>query len=647
MKSIRTRLILFISLLIILVDTLCCLLFFTLSKKQHEDALKEFGISFATLLAHDSEVKFAINQGQEVLLHTSIKRILTADRDRVVGYWRISNRKNVILEEISPWANIKIEEIPIRNDFYNPEKPVINRIVSSSKGIFLDFFVPISERQVFSGEVFAAWIFDDVPSKTEQRISGFIQIGLSTHKIRERVQSVIWKSIIPMGLIIIFAGTVLTYFITRHLTSPLQRLTLVTLDIARGNLSGKVNIRSRDEIGQLAVNFNRMIETLEKSYAKLTQEIAEHKQTEETLRVSESKYRTLLENLPQKIFLKDRNSTYISCNKNYAMDFKIEPDDIFGKTDYDFFPKELADKYRADDRRIIESGKIEELEEKYMKDGKELFIHTIKTPVRDEKGNIVAILGIFWDITEKTILQMEAIRSRNLASLGELAASVAHEVNNPINGIINYAQLLVDGTEDRNTEKDIAKQIIKEGCRIANIVKSLLSFAYKGNEENTFIDVHKILSDALTLTATQIRKDGIYLRVDIQEGLPQIFANYQKVEQVFLNIISNSRHALNQKYHEAHVNKSLEISGEKVIIDGRTYVRIKFHDHGTGIPAEIRDKITEPFFTTKPRGKGTGMGLSISYGIVSDLGGKITFDSVEGKYTTMIVDLPAVTTQSG
>ncbi len=120
----------------------------------------------------------------------------------------------------------------------------------------------------------------------------------------------------------------------------------------------------------------------------------------QTLREGENKYRTLVENLPQKIFLKDRNSVYVSCNDNLARDFKIKSEEIAGKTDYDFVPKELAEKYRADDKRIIESGETEAIEEKYIQEGEERIIHTVKTPVKDAQGNVVGILGIFWDITE-------------------------------------------------------------------------------------------------------------------------------------------------------------------------------------------------------------------------------------------------------
>jgi len=135
--------------------------------------------------------------------------------------------------------------------------------------------------------------------------------------------------------------------------------------------------------------------------AELEKLKTEHKQTIEILQASEKKYRVLLENLPQKIFQKDKNSVYVSCNNNYARDLKIQPEEIIGKTDYDFYNKELAEKYRTDDKRIMESGKTEYIEEKYIQNGQDVVVQTVKTPLEDDKGNTIGTLGIFWDITER------------------------------------------------------------------------------------------------------------------------------------------------------------------------------------------------------------------------------------------------------
>ena len=165
-------------------------------------------------------------------------------------------------------------------------------------------------------------------------------------------------------------------------------------------------------------------------------DITELKLAEEYLRKSENKYRTLIENLPQRIFYKDRNSVYISCNKNFADDLRIKPDEIEGRTDFDFSPKKIAEKYRADDKRLVDLGKAEDIEEKYIKHGQEVWIYTVKTPIMDDSGNVTGILGIFWDITERKKAEeklkkseMRLRESQEVAKIGSWSFDV---VNNTL-----------------------------------------------------------------------------------------------------------------------------------------------------------------------------------------------------------------------
>jgi PAS domain S-box-containing protein len=288
-------------------------------------------------------------------------------------------------------------------------------------------------------------------------------------------------------------------------------------------------------------------------------------------------------------------------------------------------------------KAAVETGRIQQSEFE-TPDGRSF--EKAYTPVKDVDGhqNVVAL----WrDVTEKKSATAAIMRAEQLAALGELAAGVAHEINNPINGIINYAQILLNSSDTNDRMRDIAARLIKEGDRIARIVEGLLSFARRRHEDKCIISIEEILADSMALTAAQLRSDNITVDTNIPAGLPLIMAQAHEIEQVFVNIISNARHALNQKYQGSHDDKVLEVSAEKTTADDRPFVRVIFKDHGTGIPRAIIDKVMNPFFSTKTEGKRTGLGLSISHGIVEEHGGRLRIESEEGRFTQVIIELPA------
>ncbi|MCP4688276.1 MAG: PAS domain-containing protein, partial [Desulfobacterales bacterium] len=369
-----------------------------------------------------------------------------------------------------------------------------------------------------------------------------------------------------------------------------------------------------------------------RGFVVTARDITERRRAEEALRIERDKLKGVLDGVGEGMYI---------VNREYTVEFQNE---IFEN----LFPGGVGDKchvaYMGSAApcatcnlcEAISSGEIQRLEVTFV-DGKDFDITF--SPFTELDGEVKAIV-LARDISEKKILQAEAARAWQLASLGELAAGVAHEINNPVNGIISYAEVLKDECEDKGEEDVIPARIIKEGMRVAAIVRNLLSFAREHSASPAPVHPRAILSDALGLVESRLKLDGIKLDADIPAALPLIDARAHEIQQVFLNLISNARYALGRKFPARHKDKILEIKGEAVMIQGRQYIRITFRDAGPGIPGKILDKIINPFFSTKPPGQGTGLGLSISHGLIEAHGGKLRFESVEGEYTRVIVDLP-------
>lgn len=292
-------------------------------------------------------------------------------------------------------------------------------------------------------------------------------------------------------------------------------------------------------------------------------------------------------------------------------------------------------------RRCFEDGEQHDMEMTIaVSDGRRQDYWCTTNPVgRDAQGLPRNVILVCRNTTEKKRLQTEAARNAHLAALGELAAGVAHEINNPINGIINYAQILADQEEALDPQGSIPLRIIKEGDRIATIVSNLLSFARDRKDEMTDMDLRVVLQDSLDLTAALLKKDHILLTIDLPSELPLCRVNGQQLQQVFLNVISNARYALNQRYPDLDSDKRLEIQMTAFREKQRSLVRTSFTDQGSGIPEEHLQSVFNPFFSTKPSDQGTGLGLSISFGIVENHDGRMAIESVEGDFTRVTIDL--------
>jgi signal transduction histidine kinase len=232
---------------------------------------------------------------------------------------------------------------------------------------------------------------------------------------------------------------------------------------------------------------------------------------------------------------------------------------------------------------------------------------------------------------KKKQLQEELNRSRRLASIGELAAGVAHEINNPLTGIIGFSERLLRKSTDENISQDLGK-IHSEAQRMAKVVENLLAFARRREPKKQYADVNDILQSSLELRAYELKTSNIEVVTNLAPSLPKIMVDVHQIQEVFLNITLNAE----QTMTETHGGGKLSIKTQQI----KDHVRVSFTDDGLGIPAEHLDKLFDPFFTTRWEKGGTGLGLSACHSIVTEHDGRIYVESEPGKGSAFIVEFP-------
>ncbi|HOS02186.1 MAG TPA: PAS domain S-box protein [Candidatus Hydrogenedentes bacterium] len=260
--------------------------------------------------------------------------------------------------------------------------------------------------------------------------------------------------------------------------------------------------------------------------------------------------------------------------------------------------------------------------------------------LKEERDLIGAIAHTLGETVERREAEAQVIQASKLASIGELAAGVGHEINNPVNGIMNCADILAAQFEPGSKNRQFADLIRSEADRIARIVHSLLTFSRQERERHSPARLGDIVEAVLSLSRKKIAKSNVALSVDVPEDLPKVRCRSEHMQQVVMNLIINALHALDEKYPDRHHDKRLSLSARTIEFGGNSYLRLTVEDHGCGIAPQHMERLFDPFFTTKGRDKGTGLGLSVSDGIVKEHGGQISVESEKGRYARFHVDLP-------
>jgi two-component system NtrC family sensor kinase len=343
---------------------------------------------------------------------------------------------------------------------------------------------------------------------------------------------------------------------------------------------------------------------------------------------SERKYRRLFEEAHEAIVVASPDGTIVDMNSAALKLFGYDRSDI-GKISLEMLFQN-ADDFRHFWEKIKKDGSVTNWECILQKNQNQDKLVVLISGSREEEYVERYVLWLR-DITQRKILERQLLNADKLASIGRLAAGIAHEINNPLGIILGYTQLLLRSELPDSERYEDLKTIEKHVRMCKNIVGDLLKFSRMSQTEKQIGDIHSVIEDVLSMLHHQFEGSRIVIERDFDSSVPEFSFDASKMKQVFINMLMNARDAIGDKGGRVFVRTRWR--------QDQDAVWIQIEDDGCGIPAEHLGKIFEPFFTTKPPGKGTGLGLAVSYGIVAEHGGDILVESTEGKGTVFTIIL--------
>ena len=598
---------------------------------------------------------FVLDKNSPLLLALIFDEARLHERKHLISYIFVTDQNGDVL------AHTMTRAFPAELRLANalpPSEPRSVRLVSVDQESIHDIAVPIKEGLY--------------------RI-GTVHVGLSKSHIDSLIAKLrlTFLGFISAVILIIFF---ISNRITKYITRPISKLTRISDELSRGNFDITMDLheedetwkpmdcpayentempcwhfdqsarasaahrtcancvfyrkRSGDEVVQLGDSFRNMVWSI-KLYRR-------------RLRESEEKYRSLFDSGPDPVFVVDCEDFRIADANPRALElYCYDKDELLGMSYLALGPENRQDcllSYEGGDSDGQAGGTGCLYHPKvlhYKKGSKPFYVNVHACPI-SYKGRHAIIIAVT-DITEMIEKDAQLIQAGKMKSLGEMSAGIAHELNQPLNAIKMGSEFLALLDEQgRTAEPEAFRQVVREISgqvdRAAEIINTLRAFGRKAEMLKEPVDVNKPIKSVLTIVRRQFELDNIRFHLDLGQELPPVLAHDNRLQQVFFNLLTNARDALNEASHPSDMGARRRIA-IKTFAGGGTVV-VQVADTGVGVSAEVKEKIFEPFFTTKETGQGMGLGLAITYGIVRDYGGQIRIESTPGQGTIIRLLFP-------
>lgn len=446
---------------------------------------------------------------------------------------------------------------------------------------------------------------------------GTIYISYSRDKVDRVLINIIIGSILFVLLIHFFGLFINNKLIDQLIFKPIKTLTEATQEIKKGNYEFKIDTGTKDEFSELADAMNKMSKTIKQTFNEIT--------------LNKSKLEAIVENIADGIFVTDLDERIIEFNKSAEKITGYKKEEVLGRFCEEIFKTDLCHETCAlrNKNKII----INKESTFITKDGNQRIASVSSALIKDNDGNIIAGVQTFKDITEEKEQQATYFHTEKMVTIGEMASAIAHEVNNPLSNIIGYSKLLIINKNLSYEEMlDKLKIINEQALKAANIVQELLNFSRRSDRKKQIFNIEELIKNIIKITSIYSYNKDISIKLETTEDNFLMKHDPTKLEQVIFNLVLNSIHAIEQK-------------GEIIIklSKDNKFIIIEVIDNGKGIEDKHIKDIFQPFFTTKPKGKGTGLGLFIVKTIIKELGGEITVQSKIDHGTTFRILIPEQT----